>query len=200
METVDQAPTASLNARVSAVALVVGAIAQVVLSSLGAALTPLRILTLGICTLGVWAFCDEMGMRKPLIRAGFVAFILAEFSRTSALVDPQSLAIGRHYVLYAFAIMIALLLWSVAFLHRQRELKVAGAIGAAATIAPILAMIVGHIALGAGAVYGIGSLMAAADGAQLNDYSFIKALDLLFAIWACMSAWFLWRGHIQAGK
>jgi uncharacterized membrane protein YfcA len=96
--------------------------------------------------------------------------------------------------------MIALLLWSVAFLHRQRELKVAGALGAAATIAPILAMIVGHIALGAGAVFGIGSLMAAADGAHLNDYSFIKALDMLFAVCAFVSAWFLWRGHIQVGK
>jgi hypothetical protein len=141
-----------------------------------------------------------MGMRKPLIRAGFVTFILAEFSRTSALMDPQSPAIGRHYVLYAFAVMIALLLWSVAFLHRQRELKVAGAIGAAATIAPILAMIVGHIALGAGAVFGIGSLMAAAEGAQMNDYSFIKALDVLFAVWASVSSWFLWRGHIKTGN
>jgi hypothetical protein len=200
MGTIHQASTASLNARVSAVALVVGAIAQIALSSLGHPFTPLRILTIGICTLGVWAFCDEMGMRKPLIRAGFVAFVLAEFSRASALMDPQSPVIGRHYVLYAFAVMIALLLWSVAFLHRQRELKVAGAIGAAATIAPILAMIVGHIALGAGAVFGIGSLMAAADGAQLNDYSFIKALDVLFAIWALVSAWFLWRGHIKAGN
>jgi hypothetical protein len=92
-----------------------------------------------------------------------------------------------------------MLLWSVAYLHRQRELKVAGAIGALATIAPILALVLGHIALGAGAVLGIGSLLAAANGAALSDFSFIKTMDVMFSAWGLVSAWFLWRGHIRSG-
>ena len=144
----------SLNARVGSIALVVGAVALLVLATQEHSLAPLRLLTLGILTFGVWAFCDEMGMRKPLIRAGFVAFMLAVFSRVSALVGGHSDSLGRHYLLYAFALLIAMLIWSVAYLHRQRDLKFAGALGAVASIAPIVALVFGHIALGAGAVFG----------------------------------------------
>jgi hypothetical protein len=189
----------SLNAQVGAVALMVGSIAILALAGQEHSLAPLRLLTLAINGFGVWALCDELGMRKPLIRAGFVAFMFAGYARASTLIDTHSQVLGRFYLLYAFALMFAMLLWSVAYLHRQRELKVAGAIGALATIAPILALVLGHIALGAGAVLGIGSLLAAANGAALSDFSFIKTMDVMFSAWGLVSAWFLWRGHIRSG-
>jgi hypothetical protein len=188
----------SLNARIGALTLFAGAAALISMSLMSQPLSPLRLLTMAICTFGVWAFCDEMGMRKPLNRAGFVAFSFGCVAKAIALIDTHSAAIGRYYLLYAFAILFAMLLWSIAFLHRQRDLKVAGTIGAIASIAPILALVIGHLALGAGFMYGIGSLMEAADGGVLADYSFIKTIDVLFAIWSLVSAWFLWRGYIKS--
>jgi hypothetical protein len=46
------------------------------------------------------------------------------------------------------SMLCALLLWSVAFLHRQRSLKVLGAVGLVASAAPIAKLIVGHLAVG----------------------------------------------------
>jgi hypothetical protein len=187
----------SLNARVSAVALVVGTVALLALATQKYSLAPLRLLTMAVLAFGAWAFCDEMGMRKPLIRAGFVAFMFATFARASAVVDIHSESLGRFYLLYAFGLMVAMLLWSVAYLHRQRELKVAGALGALVSITPIVALVVGHIALGAGAALGIGSLLAATEGAELKDLSAITTVDAVFGLWAVVTAWFLWRGHIR---
>jgi len=198
MPSINERAKSSLNARMGAVALLVAALALLALATQQAALTPLRLLTTGISTLGVWAFCDEMGMKKPLNRAGFVSYAFALFARLSALLEPQSPAVGRYYLLYAFALLLAMLLWSVAYLHRQRELKVIGAVGAMATLAPIVALLAGHLALGAGAIFGIGSLLAAAEGATMNDFSFIKSIDFMFSIWALVSAWFLWFGHIRS--
>ena len=188
----------SLNARVSAVALVAGSIAILVLAMQEHSLTPLRLMTLAINTFGVWAFCDEMGMRKPLNRAGFVAFVMAMFARSATLMEPPSASTGRYFMLYAFALMVAVLIWSVAFLHKQRELKFAGTVGALVSIAPILALVFGHLALGAGAFFGIGALLAAVEGAAMNDYSVINAIDTIFALWALVTAWFLWRGSIKS--
>ena len=188
----------SLNARVGAVSLVIGAIALLILTTQEDSLTPLRLLTLGIITLGVWALCDEMGMRYPLIRAGFVAFIFAMFARSSALVETHSDSLDRYYLLYAFALLIAIFIWSVAYLHRHRDLKIAGALGVVATIVPIIAIVFGHIVLGAGAFFGVSSLLTAAEGAAMNDFSAINTIDYIFSLWSFITAWFLWRGYIKS--
>jgi hypothetical protein len=188
----------SLNARVSSVALVSGTVGLLGLAMQSYPLAPLRLFSMALLAFGAWAFCDEMGMRKPLIRAGFVAFIFATFARASAVVCLHSDSLGRLYLLYAFGLMVAMLLWSVAYLHRQRELKVAGALGALVSVTPIVALVVGHIVLGAGAALGIGSLLAATEGAELRDFSAINVVDAVFGLWAIVTAWFLWRGHIRA--
>jgi hypothetical protein len=188
----------SLNARVSAAALVVGTLSLLILASVDNSLAPLRLLTLGVLTFGAWAFCDEMGMRKPLIRAGFVAFIFAIFARSYTLMEPYSDSVGRFLLLYTFSLMTAMLIWSVAYLHRQRDLKYAGALGALASLAPIAALILGHIALGAGAVFGFGSLLASAQGGELDDLSGINTIDFMFGLWSLVTAWFLWHGHIKS--
>ena len=141
-----------------------------------------------------------MGMRKPLVRAGFVAFVLPSHAKISFLIETHADSLGRYYLLYAVALMSAMLLWSVAFLHRQRELEIAGAIGAVAGIAPILALMPGHVVLGAGAALGIGSLLAATDGAVPGDFSFIKIMDALYCAWGIASAFFLARTHSSLAR
>lgn len=198
MDATPEPAASTLNARVSAVALVAGAVMLFGLDLASPPLTPLRVLTTGVLTFGAWAYCDEMGMRKPLNRGGLVAFSGAMVARLVALIDNHGDAVGRYWLTYAYGLLLAMLLWSVAWLHRQRDLKVAGAVGVVASLAPILALLAGHIAVGTGAFLGVGSLMRASEGGVLQDFYAIHLLDGLFGAWAFSSAWFLWRGEIRA--
>ena len=174
--------------------------ASVVLSLQAHSLTPLRMLVCGLQVFAVWAFCDEMGMRKPLVRAGFVAFAIGAFGRANALMFPTSPVSGRYWLLVAMATAGSVLIWSVAYLHRQRDMKVVGAIGALAGAAPIAALVVGHVALGAGAGFGIGALIAAADGAAVGDLSAVTHIDLVFDAWSAGTAWLLFSGRTQVTR
>lgn len=92
-------------------------------------------------------------------------------------------------------LLLAVLFWSVALLHRQRELKVVGAVGLLAAAAPIIAIVVGHIA-GLGAALGVSSLLSATQGATPTDTSFVTMVERIFGLWGYVAAWLLWRGHI----
>ena len=190
----------TLNARVSAWSLATAAVAGLVLSWRPESLVPIRLFAASLALLGIWSFCDEMGMRKPLVRAGFVAYSLAALARLLALMDPQSHAVNRHWLLVAFGMACSMLLWSVAYLHRQRELKAAGAIGALAAFAPIAALVAGHLVVGAGAALGAGALVSAAEGAPLGDLSALHYLDRLFGSWCVATAWFLLSGRIRSSS
>src|SRR4051812_48381568 len=119
---------ATLNAKVGAVTLAAGAFMTLLLSHFDASLAPLRILTLAIAAFAAWAFCDEMGLSKPLNRAGFVFFVIALIAKVQISLGVEPQFVGRYYLLYAAFLLLAVLSWSVAFLHRKRELKVAGAV------------------------------------------------------------------------
>lgn len=71
----------TLNAKVAAITLAVGAFLTLLLTHAEASLAPLRILALAIAAFAAWAFCDEMGLRKPLNRAGFVFFAIAVIAK-----------------------------------------------------------------------------------------------------------------------
>ena len=187
------------NARVGAVALALSAFLTLLLSHFAAALAPLRLLALAGSAFAAWCFCDEMGMRKPLNRAGFVVFVIAAGVKVQLILGVAQGQAGRYQVLFAAFTLLALLLWSTAFLHRQRSVKVAGAVGVLATALPIAALIGGHLAVGAGALFGVKALLAAGDGATLTDRSFITLVERIFGLWAYAAAWLLWRGHIVPG-
>ena len=186
----------TLNAKVGAVTLAAGALMTLLLSHVDASLAPLRILTLAIAAFSAWAFCDEMGLRKPLNRAGFVFFAIALITKVQILLGVATQFVGRYNLLYAAFLLLAVLFWSVAFLHRQRKLKVVGAIGVLATLTPIAAIIVGHIVVGLGAAVGVGSLLSAAEGGSPSDLSFVTMVERIFGLWGYVAAWLLWRGHI----
>jgi hypothetical protein len=188
--------TRSANARVGAVALAFSAFMTLLLSHVSASLAPLRLLTLAGSAFAAWCFCDEMGMRKPLNRAGFVVFVIALGVKVQLILGVGPPAAGRYFVLFAAFLLLAVLLWSVAFLHRQRSVKVVGAVGLIATVLPIGALIAGHLAVGAGAFVGVKALLAAGDGAALTDRSFVTLVERLFGLWGYVAAWLLWRGHI----
>jgi len=187
------------NARVGAVALAVSAFMTLLLSHVTASLAPLRLLSLAASAFAAWCFCDEMGMRKPLNRAGFVVFVIAVAVKVQLILGVGEREAGRYYVLFAAFLLLAELLWSVAFLHRERSVKVVGAVGLVATILPIVALVAGHLAVGAGAFLGVKDLLAASDGASLTDRSFVTLVERLFGLWGYVAAWLLWRGYIGVG-
>jgi hypothetical protein len=187
----------SLNAKVGAVTLALAAFMTLVLSHLSVPLAPLRILTLAIAAFAAWAFCDEMGLRKPLNRAGFVFFAIAAMAKVQIALGLATQFVGRYYLLYAAFLLLAVLFWSVAFLHRQRELKVVGAIGILATMAPIAAIVVGHVVVGLGAALGVGAMLSATEGTSPTDLGFVTLVERIFGMWGYVAAWLLWRGHIS---
>jgi len=189
----------SLNAKAGAVALAAAAFMTLLLSHFSAPLAPLRLLTLALTAFAAWAFCDEMGLTKPLNRVGFVFFAIAVATKVQIALGVTAPFVGRYYLLYAAFLLLAVLLWSVALLHRQRALKVVGAIGVIASLAPIAAIVAGHLAVGVGAVFGAGAILSATDGGVLSDTSFVTGVERIFGLWAYVAAWLLWRGHIKAG-
>ena len=190
------APTRSPNARVGAAALALSGFMTLVLSHVSASLAPLRLLALAGSAFAAWCFCDEMGMRKPLNRAGFVVFVVAVAVKVQLILGVDAHVAGRYAMLFAAFLLLAVLFWSVALLHRKRSLKVVGAVGVVATVLPIAALIAGHLAIGAGAFVGVKALLAAGEGAALSDRSFVTLVERLFGLWGYVAAWLLWRGHI----
>ena len=186
----------TLNGKVGAATLALGALATLVLSHTSVALAPLRIITLAVAAFAVWAFSDEMGIRKPLNRAGITFFSIAAFAKVQIALGVDQHLAGRYLLLYAAFLLLAVLFWSVAFLHRQRELKVVGAVGLLASAAPIVAIVVGHIAVGVGAALGVSGLLSATQGAAPTDTSFVTLVERIFGLWGYVAAWLLWRGHI----
>ena len=110
----------------------------------------------------------------------------------------ESAYAGRYYLLYAAFLLGALLFWSVAFLHRQRTLKVLGAVGVLSTLTPIVALIIGHVAVGTSAILGVGAMLSATEGVAPVDLGFVTLIERMFGLWAYVTAWLLWRGQVQS--
>src|SRR5690349_17778463 len=130
----------SRNARVGAVALAAGALFILILSHSELALSPLRLLSVALSAFAAWCFCDEMGLKKPLNRAGFVFFAIAAATKVELLLGVDVEYRARYFLLYSAFLLVALFLWSAALLHRQRTPKVVGAVGLVASLAPIVAL------------------------------------------------------------
>lgn len=187
----------SPNATVGAIALAAAAFLTLLLSHFSESLAPLRLLVLALAAFAAWSFCEEMGLYKPLNRAAFVFFAIAAAVKVQLLLGVSAEFAGRYHLLYAAFLMLAVLLWSLAFLHREQSLKVVGAAGLFASIVPILLLIAGHIGLGVGATLGIGALLSATEGAATGDLGFVTLVERIFGLWGYFAAWFLWRGHIR---
>ncbi len=187
----------SLNAKVGAVALGAAAFLTLLLTHFSMPLAPLRLLTLAIAAFAVWSFCDELGLKKPLNRASFVFFAIAAATKVQLALGIDAQFVGRYYLLYAAFLLLAVLCWSIALLHRQRALKVVGAVGVIASLIPIAAIVMGHLAVSVGAALGVSAMLTATNGGAPSDMSFVTLVERIFGLWAYVAAWFLWRGHIQ---
>lgn len=185
----------SLNAKVAAVSFPLGALFLHTLNQIEASVLPIRILAIALLVFGVWAFSDEMGIRRPLNRAAFVSFIIAMAALGVAYLEPGK--VGRHYYLvYAFGLLVSLLAWSVAYLHRDKTLKIVGAVGATAGFMPLILLIAGHISVGFGGVMGFGLLFDLPDDSSLLGTAQLNIIEALFVLWSIVASIFLLKGKI----
>lgn len=187
----------TLNAKVGAVTFLVAAFMTLLLSHFSEPLAPLRLLALAIAAFAAWAFCDEMDLKAPLNRAGFVFFAIAVGTKVQIILGVENAFIGRYYLLYSIFLLLAVLFWSIAFLHRQKTLKVIGAIGVFASLLPIIIIISGHLVVGLGAFFGITAILSSTNGSALVDLSFVTTIERTFGLWAYVAGWLLWKGQIK---
>lgn len=187
----------TLNAKVAAVSLCVGAIALHILNQPDAALVPAQLIVLGIVILGAWAFSDEMGLRKPLNRVAIICFMFAMLAFAVSILEPAKV---QYQLIYAFGLLFCVLFWSVAFLHRQRSLMVVGALGSVMTLVPLVILIIGHLSIAAGAFFGVEILYSASQDSQLIGTGPINTIEAVFVLWSVVTAVCLWRGKMSVPK
>jgi hypothetical protein len=188
----------TLSARVGAVALAISALMNIAIELVPADLVPMKLLALGLATFGLWTFADEMGIRKPLNRAGLVAFSFGVFAQVMALMAGDDAEQARFLILYSFAVLIAIVLWSAAFLHRRRELKIVGAFGVLGAATPLVMLVLGHVFLGIGTVWGVSALYQIENAQTGPDLAISLVINIVFSAWCFLASGFLWFGYIQA--
>lgn len=186
-----------LNAKVAAVCILLGAVLLHFFNQTNTELVPLRIVTILILVMGAWAFCDEMGLRKPLNRAGLIVFMVSVIALAVTILEPSSNNIGTYYLLYSFTLLFAILIWSMAFMHRKRKIKTIGKIGVLAAAVPIVALIVGHLSVAVGAFIGVDSLLSMSGGHEILRSVSVKAIEATFILWSFATAFMLWSGKLS---
>lgn len=186
----------ALNARVAALCILSGAILLHLSNQTYTELVPLRIVTILILVMGAWAFCDEMGLKKPLNRAGLIVFLVAAMALSVTILEPSNKNIGQYYLLYSFTLLFAILIWSMAFMHRKQNIKTIGKVGALAAAVPITALIIGHLSVAAGAFIGVDSLLSMSGGHEILSSVPVKVIEATFIVWSCTAAFMLWSGNL----
>jgi hypothetical protein len=189
----------TLNARVGACALTVGPLGQALLGIFSTGLVALNILALGITAFGAWCFADEMGSQKPLNRVGLLALAIAVFAKLQASIGPEGAGQSAYVLLYAFAILLAVLFWSIALLHRNGTVRRIGAMGALGTFLPLIILISGHVFVGLGTFFGVAVLYRMSSTDPATNTVFLLAIEVLLAIWSLLAAWLLWSGQVRSG-
>jgi hypothetical protein len=191
-------PTTSLSARVGAVALALSAPANLGLQLLGPRLGPLNYIAwLGV-SLGVLCFCEEMGAGRPLNRAGLVLFAAAFCAATMALLGTDPGLIARAHLLYAFALLGALVLWSAALMHRRTAARSVGAVGAAVGGGALVLLVAAHLLLGTATVVGFSQLFAALDETGRSPGDGLTTIDSILCVWSLAISTLLWNVPLRA--
>jgi len=189
--------TISLNARLGAVALALGAPLNLILHTQTAKLGPLSYAAWLVLSFGVLCFCDEMGAGRPLNRAGLLAFAAAFCADTIALLDVNAGSDARAHVLYAFCVLASLVFWSVALMHRRRSARTVGSVGAVLGGAALALLVVAHLLLGTVTILGFSRLFTALSDPNQAGASALLLIDAAACVWALAVAVLLWNGRLR---
>jgi hypothetical protein len=191
-------PRPSLNARVGALALALGAPLNLVLHLEGGRLAPLSYVAWLAVSFGLWCFAGEMGAARPLNRAGLVLLAAAFCADTLAMLATDPGEAARARLVYAFAVLGALVFWSVALMHRTRAARAIGTLGATVGAGALVLLVAAHLLLGTATILGASQLFAALDQPAHAASAALAMIDSVLCVWSLTTAWLLWRGRLAA--
>jgi hypothetical protein len=191
-----------LNARVSAVALVVGASSQMAAGLSGQLAAPWAFAGWLVFVIGAVGLCHELGASRPLNRAGLVCLAAAFCARAMLIFSSDPAVDVRSVLLFAFGMMAAILLWSVALMHRSDWPRLVGAIGTLLSGSALLLLLTAHILVGGVALFGFSDLFRALHHSDTGTGRATASLSLIMALWSLVTAFLLWtRGvSLSAGR
>jgi hypothetical protein len=194
----DMLDTISRNARTAAIALALFAPMHGVAVLAGAKFAPLAFACwLGI-SFGVLCLCDELGAAKPLNRAGLVAFGAAFVARALMLVASDAALLVRAELLFAFALMGALLFWSVALMHRPHAPRAIGLFGTAIAGSTLVLIILAHLLVGSASIWGFGALFSALSNPMVDTRGAMTTINAIVALWGLVVAGLLWKQTLRS--
>ena len=189
--------SASRNARVGALALTVFAPLNLLLHMQGPALGPLSYAVWLGLIFGLLCFCEEMGADRPLNRAGLVAIAAAFFAETVSMLSVDPIVVTRASILYAFAVLGAVVFWSVALMHRTETARAIGALGAVVGGGALALLLAAHVLLGAASVLGFSQLFAALQEPGHSTLAAIVLIDSVLCVWCLLVSILLWTARLK---
>jgi len=186
------------NARTGAIALAVFAPLHWLVSLAGTIFAPLAFACwLGI-SFGILCLCEELGAAKPLNRGGLVLFGAAFCARLLMTIATEPALHIRAELVFAFAMMGALLLWSVALMHRPRASRAVGMVGTAVAGSTLGLILLAHLLVGGATILGFGALFAAlADPAHATQAAMLT-LNVVLALWGVLISGLLWTHDLRS--
>ena len=185
--------TISRNARTGALFLSASAPLNLLLHTQGARLGPLSYASwLGV-SFGILCFCEEMGSSRPLNRAGLVLFAAAFCADTVATLAIDPGLVARAHLLYAFTILGALVLWSLALMHRTKTAKAVGAVGAAVGGGALVLLVAAHLLLGTATILGFSQLFTTLEAPDRSNFDALAMIDSVLCVWCLSVSVLLWN-------
>ena len=188
----------SRNARAGALALAIGAPLNLIFHMQGPKLEPLSYAAWMALSFGVLCFLEEMGVRKPLNRAGLVLFFAAFFADTVAVLSVDPAVVARAGLLYAFTTLGALIFWSVALMHRTRTARAIGTIGTAVGGVALVLLVAAHLLLGAATILGFSELFVALENPGQSTFTALVVIDSVLLAWCLPTSILLWTTRLQS--
>ncbi|SDC04282.1 hypothetical protein SAMN05444678_101202 [Sphingomonas sp. YR710] len=188
------------NARTGAIALAIFAPAHCLAGLAGAIFAPAAFACwLGI-SFGILCLCDELGAAKPLNRAGLVLFGAAFSARLLMVVTVEPATHVRAELIFAFATMGALLLWSVALMHRPRAPRTVGIFGTAIAGSTLALILSAHLLMGSATIWGFGTLFAALSTPTIDTRGAMAVINAILSLWGLVTAGLLRAHSLRAAQ
>lgn len=167
------------------ISLIFGALFTLAGTLIWPQLIPLRILAAIMMMSGYWGVLQLMGLSRPLNRLAGVFALYGAMGQGVWLLSPE--APQSFGVLYVFGLLSAMLITSIAAVHRQNALRTAGFVGMAAVGTPLAFIIGGHLLLGGFGVLGLSMGVSGISGESLR----IWPVEVVFLVWAVFAGGFL---------
>jgi len=187
----------SPNARVSAVTIIVGAGIHLAASMLEQLAAPWAFLGWLMFVFGSIGLCQELGVSKPLNRAGLLFMSAAFCARIVMVVSPAASTEIRTQLMSAFASLAPILFWSLALMHRSDRPRTVGAFGVILSGSALLLLLTAHVVVGAITMLGFSDIFSALHDPGKSTRRAMETVAVILVIWSLIIAFLLWTRDLR---